>query len=247
MRATFPHTILHRTSEPRFIGASLDPQQSISGAETVIPVPTGRWSVTCSFVIAGEAGHLAWRTFLAQMEGTVGTTLVPIRSRFQTRTRDGRAASSCTVATLAGAQTHEHFGFATAPLYAFHVASAPLRAVDLSIAPAATFLPPRPGQFFTIGERLYRVQHHWETDAGHFIRVQPPLREAVPSGTGAVTNAPVCLMRLASVDDGSFEHLLDRLPVVTATFVEAAGDTSGAGSLPPPVTPSVWDDNGVWG
>lgn len=222
MRAAFPYQLLSQDVVPRFLGASLEAQQSISGAETVVPTLGGRWEVTCSFVIRGEGAQLAWQAFLAQMEGRFGTTLVPVITRFRPRTRDGRMATCATVAGLADAQTHEHFGIASAPLYAFTVDAAPLRATDLRITPTVHFLPIRPGQFFSIGERLYRVQLHWEDAAGHMIRVQPPLREAVSAGAGAVVNRPVCLMRMVSEMEGELDHLLDRLPRVTCTFVEAA-------------------------
>ena len=221
MRATFPFHLMSQAFTPRFVGASLEPQRSINGAETVVPTMGGRWEVECSFVIHGEAAQLEWQAFLAQMEGRVGTTLVPIRTRFRPNDRDGHGVPFCQIAGLAGAQTWEHFGFANAPVATMTLVDpAPLRATTIRVA-AANTTGIRPGQFFSLGERLYRVQHHWQTDDGVTnLMIQPPLRQAFNNAV-LILDRPVCRMRFASETEGQFDQLLDRLPSVTCTFVEA--------------------------
>lgn len=221
MRATFPFHLLSQTFTPRFVGASLEPQRSISGAETVVPSMGGRWEVDCSFVIRGEAAQLEWQAFLAQMEGRIGTTLVPIRTRFRPKDRDGHAAPSCRTAGLADAQTWEHFGFENAPVATMSLAEpAPLRATTIRVTGGNT-TGIRPGQYFSLGERLYRVQHHWQTQDGvSNLMIQPPLRQAFSTGA-LILDRPVCLMRFASEDEGQFDQLLDRMPRVTCRFIEA--------------------------
>lgn len=222
MRATFPFHLLWQDVVPRFVGASLEPQRAISGAQTVIPAMGGRWEAECSFVIHGEAAQLAWQAFLAQMEGRIGTTLVPIRTRFRPRDRDGHAVSGCGVAGLADAQTWEHFGFVNNPVATMSLADpAPLRATTIKVEGGNT-TGLRPGQFFSMGERLYRVQHHWQdADGTSNLMIQPPLRQPL-NDAALVLDRPVCLMRFASEDEGSFDQLLDRMPRVTCKFVEAA-------------------------
>lgn len=222
MRATFPHQLLRQEVVPRMVGMSLDTQQSISGAETVTPTMAGHWEAMCSFVIHGEAAQLAWQAFQAQMEGRVGTTLVPMRTRYRPRDRDGHPVYGCGPASLAGAQTWEHFGFDSAPVATMALVShAPLRATVLSVAPGNT-TGLRPGQFFTLGERLHQVQHHWiGADGVTRLMIRPGLRQAHGIGDMLILDRPVCLMRLVSETEGEFDHLLDRLPRVTATFVEA--------------------------
>lgn len=220
MRATFPFHLLSQTFTPRFVGASLEPQRSISGAETIVPAMGGRWEVDCSFVIRGEAAQLEWQAFLAQMEGRIGTTLVPIRTRFRPKDRDGHAAPSCQIAGLADAQTWEHFGFENAPTATMALAEpASLRATTIRVTGGNT-TGIRPGQYFSLGERLYRVQHHWQTQDGvSNLMIQPPLRQALTTAT-LILDRPVCLMRFASEDEGPFDQLLDRMPRVTCRFVE---------------------------
>lgn len=220
MRATFPHRLLSQTFAPRFVGASLEPQRAISGAETIVPVPSGRWEVECSFVISGEAAQLQWQAFLAQMEGRIGTTLVPITTRFRPRDRSGRGVPGCGVAGLADAQTWEHFGFAHAPVATMSLADpAPLRATTIRVT-AANTTGIRPGQYFSVGERLHRVQHHWQTEDGvSNLMIQPPLRQPL-NQAALILDRPVCLMRFATEDEGQFDQLLDRMPRVTCRFVE---------------------------
>lgn len=222
MRATFPFHLLWQDVVPRFVGASLEPQRAISGAQTVIPTMSGRWEADCSFVIQGEAAQLAWQAFLAQMEGRIGTTLVPIRTRFRPRDRNGRSVAACTTAGFDGAQTWEHFGFESAPVATMALAAdAPLRATTIKVTGGNT-TGLRPGQYFSIGERLYRVQHHWQdADGTSNLMIQPPLRAAASAGAALVLDAPVCLMQMVSEDEGSFDHLLARMPRVTCRFVEA--------------------------
>ena len=221
MRATFPHHLLHQEVVPRFVGTSLEPQRSISGAETVVPSLGGHWEVDCTFVIRGEAAQLAWQAFLAQMEGRIGTTLVPIRSRYRPRDNRGRSVSACNVAPIEGAQTWEHFGFENAPVAVMSLAQpAALRATTIKVvANNSTGL--RPGQMFSIGGRLYRVQNHWQDgDGTSNLMIQPPLRQAF-TAAALILDRPVCPMRFATEDEGSFDHLLDPMPRVTCRFVEA--------------------------
>ena len=76
MRATFPFRLMSQAFTPRFVGASLEPQRSINGAETVVPTMGGRWEVDCSFVIHGEAAQLEWRSF-GRKRVRMGTRVVP--------------------------------------------------------------------------------------------------------------------------------------------------------------------------
>lgn len=234
MRATFPHQLLWQDVTPRFVGASREPQQSISGADTIVPAMGGRWEATCSFVIKGEGAQLAWQAFQAQMEGRIGTTLVPIRTRFRPRDANGRAVTACTVAGLAGAQTFEHFGFANAPIIGARLASAaPLRATQIAVE-LVDSIGIRPGQFFSIGERVNQVQHHWQAGGVHYLTLRSPLRRAAAAGSRMELFAPVCLMRMVSEEEGEFDHLLDRMPRIICRFVEVDAEV-------PPLVPVVSD------
>lgn len=222
MQVTFPHSALWQAVDFYLSGQSLDTQESISGVETVVPTMRGRWMATVNFAMKTEAQVLQWQGFLAQMQGRIGTTLVPVRSRFGTRDRDGHIVPFCETGGLAGAQTWEHFGFANSEIDRIEVASAVgLRGtqMDLRLIDSTGI---RPGQFFSIGDRLYRVRQHWETSSfNHRITFDPPLRAPVASGTVLEVGRPVCLMRMISETEGVFDQSLDVLPRVRVSFAEA--------------------------
>lgn len=221
MQATFPHLALWQDVTFHLSGQSLDPQESISGADTVVPTLRGKWRATASFVLRGEAATLQWQAFLAQMQGRIGTTLVPARSRYRPKDRDGLPLPFCDTADIKDAQTFEHFGFKTTPVTRITLASAAvLRATELSLTLVnSTGL--RPGQFFSIGDRLHRVQHHWQTGNGHRVMIEPPLRAAAPAGTALEITRPVCRMRMTTETEGLFDQSLNRMPGVTVNFAEA--------------------------
>lgn len=222
MQVTFPHLLLRQASQFWLEGMSLEPAQSISGSETIVPTMRARWMATCQFVLHGEASELAWQAFLAQMEGRVGTTLVPAHYRWRPRDRDGHPTAFCDVADLADAQTWEHFGFENTDINRVNVAAnAALRATQIDVTLAdSTGL--RPGQKFSIGERLYRVQAHWQpNNTIHRLMIQPPLREAVTAGTRVEVDKPVCKMRMTTETEGLFDQSLSVLPSVTVNFQEA--------------------------
>ena len=222
MQATFPHRLLRQASQFWLEGMSLEPQDSINGTPTVVPTMRGRWLASCQFVLRGEAATLEWQAFLAQMEGRVGTTLVPAHYRWRPRDRDGHPLAFCDVADLADAQTWEHFGFDNTDIRRVSVAaSAPLRATQIDVTLSDT-TGLRPGQKLSIGERLYRVQAHWQpNDTVHRLMIQPPLRQAVAAGTRVEIEKPVCRMRMTTETEGLFDQSLAVLPSVTVNFQEA--------------------------
>lgn len=222
MQASFPHLALWQDVRFRITGQSLEPAESISGVETIVPTMRGRWVGSASMVLHGEAATLQWQAFLAQMQGRIGTTLVPARSRYRPKDRNGRDLPFNDIGGIAGAQTFEHFGFRNAPVTRVALAAAAaLRATELDLTLIdSTGL--RPGQYFSIGERLHRVQHYWQpAAASHRIMIEPPLRAAAPAGKRLEIERPVCRMRMMTEDEGAFDQSMAVLPTVQVNFVEA--------------------------
>lgn len=222
MQVTFPHRLLRQASQFWPEGMSQEPQDSINGTPTIVPTMRGRWMASCQFVLHGEAATLEWQAFLAQMEGRVGTTLVPAHYRFRPRDRDGHPLAFCDVADIANAQAWEHFGFANTDIDRVTVAAgAPLRATHIDVTLGDT-TGLRPGQYFSIGERLHWVQSHWQPSADvHRLAFIPPLRAAVSAGTRVEIEKPVCKMRMTTESEGLFDQSLAVLPIVTVNFQEA--------------------------
>lgn len=223
MQAAFPHRAGWRTSRFWLTGQSLDPLESISGDETIIPTFRARWNASATMVIHGEAAFLQWQSFLAQMQGRIGTALVPCSTWFRPKDRNGRVLAFQDVADLAHAQTFEHFGFENTEVSRCAVAApAALRATRMDINLNDT-TGLRPGQFFSIGERLHRVQLHWQPDSNtNRIQFEPPLRAAVTTGTRIEIEKPVCKMRFSSETEGLLpQDYADFGPKIDVNFVEA--------------------------
>lgn len=229
MRVSFPVGLKMTADRPQLVGLSREPQQSISGAFTVVPTLSAYWTLSATFLVTNEATALAMQGFIACMEGMLGTTLVPMYQRWPARDRDGMKAPARLRAVLgddsqvygAGSETFEGFGFDNAPVVTAVLAeAAALRATRIKVASIdSTGL--RPGQFFTIGERLYRVQLTWVDGGETVMQFQPPLRAAADVGAALVLDAPVCRMRFASEDEGVIAYDLSPLSTVALKFIEA--------------------------
>ena len=216
MQADFPHLALSQTAQFYLVGQSLDPEQSITGDETIVPVPRGRWVASASFVLSGDAARLQWEAFLAQMEGRIGTTLVPARSRVRPHDQYGRP--------LSGAPTGvpDRNGVIP-PAFAPRVtvaSAAPLRRrwLDVIYHDTTGILP---GHSFSIGDRLHKAQTVQAIGDVHRITFSPPLRADVLAGAKVEIDRPVCRMRFTTETEGLFDQALSLLPVVNVNFTEA--------------------------
>lgn len=221
MDVTFPHGVSRQSSTFARAGLSQEPKTAITGAQTVVPTQGGHWTATVSLLLRGEAQELAWMAFLAQMEGRIGVTQVPVNYAWRPRDRDGHVVSFCKVAPLSGAQTAEHFGFASVPMVTVTLGGGALRATEMDYS-RNNVDALRPGHYFSVGERLHQVQLTWRDRNGvDRMRFWPPLRRAVEAGETATLDRPVCRMRFATEDEGLLPADFNRLPIVTCNFIEA--------------------------
>ncbi|MER5172669.1 hypothetical protein [Thioclava kandeliae] len=222
MRATWPKNVRWQSAKFWIEGQSLDPTQSISGAETIVPTMRGRWLAQATLIFWDEAAVLEWQGFLAMMEGKIGTVLLPAFSKFRPLDINGNRLRYEEPAGFSNSQAFEHWGFDAAPVSRATVSvDAALRSTRLSISLTGT-TGVRPGQVLGIGERSYRVQAAWSEALGtQSLMIQPPLREAVLAGAEVELARPVCRMRFASEAEGVMDDDLSRLKTVTVNFKEA--------------------------
>ena len=212
----FPQLTRFAVSSFRMINKMRGRQTAISGAESIIPSFAGHWAVAVTFVIHGEDARLEWQGFLAQMEGGIGTTDVPIY--LQHRPKDGRGGNAPHNVKPAF-NTFEHWSFVNTSRGAIVLENnAALRATDLSLT-LNDSLGLRPGHAFSIGDRFYRVQQSW--DNGTKVRVEPPLRSSAAAGEIIETDNPVCKMRFVSEGEGEVDFGPRRIDSPTVTFREA--------------------------
>lgn len=189
MHATFPSLARWRSIRFWTVGNALSPQQGLTGAETIVPVPRARWMATGEAVIRGEDGFQQWQGFLAQMEGVVGTTLVPCQSMFRPRDRLARALPLLP-------------GVADAIPRVVTVAAAPLRSREIDVEFVDTIGLLR-GHHFSIGPRLHHVQDvELLSDRRATVRFIPPLRAPVEAGVALEVANPVCKMRFVAETEG---------------------------------------------
>jgi hypothetical protein len=220
MREVWPFLCLQRMAPPRLMGQSMQGQRSISGAETVRATMRGYWVVEAQLIVSGYDATLQLEAFLAGMEGRVGTTLVPIESWTRATDRDGHLATQRLTAPLADGGTFEHWGFdAPSSVQAVVMEGAAVRATQLRFTLGNT-TGLRPGQRFSIGERMYSAQRVWEDEASRIVQFQPPLREAVYARDVIVLDKVQCVMRL--VDDRvAFDPRRPLIQPITLNFEES--------------------------
>ncbi|WPZ24861.1 hypothetical protein UM399_11875 [Sulfitobacter pontiacus] len=212
----FPRLAKKTSSGFRMAGQMRGRETAITGAESIIPSFAGHWVVTISFLMHTEAASLEWQGFLAQMEGGIGTTLVPVFLPYRPKNTQGGPAS---VTGAPAFSTFEHWSFVNEGRAAITLATAAdLRATDLDLT-LSDSLGLRPGHGLTLGDRFHRVQRSWED--GSKVRVQPPLRQAAVAGAVVETDNPVCRMRFASEGDGEVDFMPNRVERATVTFREA--------------------------
>jgi hypothetical protein len=198
---------------------------SVSGSEQIVASGSGRWRASASFVLNNEVRVLAWRAFRASLDGAAGTFDVSPFDIYRPRDLNGRKVSGVDHASLAPeTMFHDGSAFGQSPqTYATLAASASLGATRVTVAAAAPWMVPRPGQYFGIGSRLYMVTRCWraaETDPWT-LDFRPRLRAAAIAGDRVITDRPTCVMRLAADNSGSLDLAFGRFGSASIEFVEA--------------------------
>ena len=146
------------------VGVSRSGGRSISGNEKVVGSGSGFWRASIEAPVHGEDRTLAWRAFLAAVDGMATEFLVPCVSRWRSHDINGRMLSAAGAASLEPASLHNLAGFSVdEPELVFSNQEAAVRSTRLRI-----FHPgvdgPRPGHYFGIGERLSLISRVWQLD-----------------------------------------------------------------------------------
>lgn len=142
---------------------------SILGNEQVVVAPSSRWRARFSMPVVTETSVLAWRAFVAAMGGRAGTVLVPKWEAYGPRDANGRRFEELATALYGDGETNfdlSGFGQDDTPVYATLAEPAALNATQITVNYAPGIDGVRPGQYFTIGHRLYMVTQTWQTGGG---------------------------------------------------------------------------------
>lgn len=202
--AVFPRSAMfHPENQSRSGGLSM------TGSEQVTISNAGRWRARATSPILTEQSVLAWRSFVSLMEGRAGTVLVPKWDNYGVRDMNGREFSDVSIASYGDDTLNfdlSGFGQSDDIIHAQLAVPAALNATRLSVI-VNDGAGPRPGQYISLGQRLYMVQLAWELVEGGPLQVQiwPRLRSAAVIGERVVIDRPQCLMRFANDQTGELE------------------------------------------
>jgi hypothetical protein len=191
---------------------------SISGSEQITVAP-GRWRAKLNVPLYTEKKVLAFRAFLAQMQGRAGTVLVPKWEHFAPHDVNGRRFAHRDAND--DPMNFDLTGFGQSDIaYALTVASASTGGTRLAVE-VLSGEGPQPGQYFGLGARLYLCSNVWQ-DANDrtILEFFPRLRAAVPVGARVILDRPVCLMRLASDNMGELMMDATKVGQTSLEFVE---------------------------
>lgn len=223
---------------PVRIGFSLENQSrsggvSITGAEQVVVSDAGRWRAVATFNIVREERVLAWRAFLASLDGRAGEFEIGPFDRFRPANVNGRRVSNVDAATIGcGGLLHDLSAFGqTEQTYARLTSAAALGTTRITVeavapdgsAINAPWMIPRRGQYFGIGSRLcIATRSYRATEADPWtLDFRPRLRAAASLGDRVITDRPVSTMRLVSDDAGRLDLEFARYGQATLEMVEA--------------------------
>ncbi|TYB83937.1 hypothetical protein [Oceaniovalibus sp. ACAM 378] len=229
MFVTFPLNLRFQTSGFQVVGASSEPKQSVGGAFSVQPRLGAHWVGAVTAITTNEETILALQSFVAGMEGMLGTTSVPVFQRYSPRDGQGRLAPRRSTSALgnglmnegAGSETSEFWGFDGGPAISGNLAeAAALRAAEITIA-RTNYSEFRPGHDFSIAGRMHRAIQIWPDGENDRVRITPPLRTAADAGEMVIMDTPHCLMRFASEGEGQLVYETAHVHRVTMNFVEA--------------------------
>jgi hypothetical protein len=187
---------------------------SITGAEQVVVSGGGRWRAQLSFPVGREEWVLSWRALIARLQGRARTVLVTPFDAYAPADINGRRLPPIEGAPIESNDGGLLFSDTSAfgqdeATYVTLAANASLGATRITVTGAASWMVPRPGQYFGIGENLYMAELVYQASVSTTwtIDFSPRLRAAAVTGARIITDRPMCTMRLA--DDKAGELALD--------------------------------------
>jgi hypothetical protein len=219
--ATFPHQALFQSVRFELVGRSASGGVGLSGATTRVASNSAHWKAEATFLIRGEEGFLAWQGFVAQMQGTLGETLVPAWSRYLPRDGQGRQLSRKEAVSVPPLGFGDNTGFAqTDTVHARLSGLAALRSGNIRIA-MTNAIGLRPGHRIGIGERCHDVMSASDRGDGTYdVTVTPLMRQTYAGNTQVILDRPVCRMRFETEGEGVVSFDTSPVQSVTVNFRE---------------------------
>ena len=134
---------------------------SMSGSERVVQSNAGHWACTLEIPVYHEEKILAYRAFMAGVEGRGVDVLVPCMTKYRPRDMNGRMQSMEAAAPLI---LSELAGFAHTEPETMWTAQAAALGDQVLFIRHPNMPPLRPGHYFGIGDRLHLISAAWSID-----------------------------------------------------------------------------------
>jgi uncharacterized protein YaiE (UPF0345 family) len=205
-------------------GSSASGGRSVSGSEQVIATSAGFWRAKFEIDVKDETKILAWRAFVAQLDGRAGVADVPVFDKFTPFDAHGRRLPFVASARLDSSGMFDNGQLAQQRSTAAALTvSALAGATEILVTALQSWQVPRPGAYFGVNDRLYRVKSaHRAADSDPWrLRFQPPLRQSATAGTALVVEYPTCPMRLSEDGGGEAVFRPGFFGELSVEFVEA--------------------------
>jgi len=193
---TWPSTLKQVQSSWRFARTQRYGPETMGGIRTIVAIPGGRWYCTLQLALNNAERVLAYRGFLASMQGMENAAAVPVCDPYGAR-------SFTTPGTISGSY------------------AANTTAIVVSGLNAAGLVV---GMYIGIGSGTAMYLHMITAASGSSLTIEPGLRVFTTGGT-ACSLAPTSRMRFISPGEGSPDLQLLKFGVATLNMVEAYEET----------------------
>lgn len=194
---------------------------SLSGASQIVGSASGLWEAKLVEVALRRASDVVlWEEIEIKLEGRLNPILIPIMEGKRQPFPDGYTGPYEGIPFDDNAFFDDDTGFYEAVIKATLAAPLARNATAASIA-ISTGRPLRPRDYFSIGDRLYRIKTIESVAGGvHTVKFWPRAREAAASGTTVEFDRPVCKMRLKTDTEMAVDKDLSKFAAPTIEFVE---------------------------
>jgi hypothetical protein len=182
------------------MGATIGGGRSLVGTLQEVSNDSGFWSITLGGIwIRTNAQVKRWREIEGLLQGRLGTCNVPVFDSKRAPWPNGVPGATivCTVSgsIAVGATT--------------------------GVLNMTTGADPEPGMFFSVGERLYRINTVTYNSGDIFtVTFLPGARDAISNGASVEFGHPICRCRLVADDGMALPLDLQRFAMIDIPFEE---------------------------
>lgn len=194
---------------------------SLSGSSQVIGSAAGLWEARLVDVALRNADHVVlWETIEILLEGRLSPIMVPLMEGGRQPFPSPQAGPYGGIPFSDGAFFNDGAGFYEAVIVAT-LGGGLARGATTAVINVAFGRELRPRDYFSIGDRLYRIKSVESISGGiHTVKFWPRAREAAAAGVDVEFDKPACKMRLKTDTEMAVDKDLSKFASHTLEFVE---------------------------